>query len=92
MPRDLGAVAAGAHVAPSTAPGGRLVDEEPAARVVGADAQAMRVVVGEVVGERPGDGGASLLQLVADRLHAEVAIAIGRAQGVVVEAVAHHSD
>ena len=43
-----------------------MVDEEPAAGVIGADAQTLAIVVGEVVGEGAGDRRTRLGEVVAD--------------------------
>ena len=65
MARDLGLVATGAHVAPAAPAGGGAIDEEVPASLVGADPQPGRVVIGQELRERAGDGGARLVEPVA---------------------------
>ena len=88
MPRHLGAVAAHAHVAPAPSSSRGAVDEDLSAPVIGACPQPMRVVLGQEVGERAGDGGARLVEMVADLRHG-IAVSVGIGDElVVVQAVA----
>ncbi len=89
MSGDLRPVAARSHVAPAAPPGGGAVDEAPAAPVVGAHAHSAEVVLREIVGQRAGDRGARLGELVADLRDGEPASVLRRLDLVVVEAVAH---
>lgn len=88
MPGHLGAVTADAHVAPAPSSGRGAVDEDLSALVIGACPQPMRVVLGQEVGERAGDGGARLVEVVADLRHGiPVSLGIGD-ELVVVQAMA----
>ena len=88
MPSHLGAVPADAHVAPAPSPRRRAVDEDLAATIVGTRAQPMRIVLGEEVGERAGDGGARLVEVVT-HLRDRIAVLAGLGHElVVVQAVA----
>ena len=66
MARHLGAIAADAHVAPAAAAGWGPIDEDLATSFVGAGMQPMWIVLGEEVGERAGDGGPRLVEVVAN--------------------------
>jgi len=66
VPGDLRLVPAGAHVAPPSPPGRGPVDEQVAAARIGADPEPRRRVIGQELGERAGDGGACLVEPVAD--------------------------
>jgi hypothetical protein len=66
MPRNLGAVATDAHVTPATPPGWGAVDEYLTTSVIRAGPQPMRIVLGEEVGQRAGDGGTRLVEVIAD--------------------------
>ena len=88
MPSHLGAVPADAHVAPAPSPRRRAVDEDLAATIVGTRAQPMRIVLGEEVGERAGDGGARLVEVVTHLRHRITVLACLGDELVVVQAVA----
>jgi hypothetical protein len=66
MSRDLGLVAACAHVTPASSPRRRAIDEEKPAAGIGAHTQPRRRVIGEELGERGGDGCPRLVESVAD--------------------------
>ena len=66
MSRDLGLVAAGAHVTPASSARRRAIDEEKPAAGVGAHTQPRRGVIGQELGERGGDGCPRLVEPIAD--------------------------
>lgn len=66
VPRDLGLVPAGAHIAPPASARRRSVDEEEPTARIGADAQPRRRVVGEKLGQRAGNRRSGLVEAVAD--------------------------
>lgn len=66
MSRDLGLVAARAHVTPPPPPRRRAIDEEEPAAGVGAHPKPRRRVVGQELRERGGDGRSRLVEPVAD--------------------------
>jgi hypothetical protein len=66
MSRDLGLVAACAHVTPPSSPCRRAINEEKSAAGVGTHTQPRRGVIGQELGERAGDGCPRLVKPVAD--------------------------
>jgi len=88
MPRHLGAVPTHAHVAPAPSSGRGAVDEDIPAAIVGARAQPMRIVVGQEVGERAGDGSPRLVEVVTHLRHRVAVLAGLGHELVVVQAVA----
>jgi len=88
MARHLGAVPADTHVAPSAPAGRGPIDEDLAASVVGTCPQPMRVVLGQEVGERAGDGCPGLVEVVANLGHRVASAALVGDELVVVKAVA----
>ena len=66
MSRDLGLVAACAHVTPPSSARWRAIDEEKPAARVGAHAQPRRRVIGQELGQRGGDGCPRLVEPIAD--------------------------
>ena len=66
MSRDLGLVAAGAHVTPASSARRRAIDEEKPAAGIGAHAQPRGCVIGQELGQRGGDGCPRLVEPIAD--------------------------
>ena len=66
MAGRLGPVAAAGHVAPDPATGPGLIEEHPAARVVGADPDPLGAAVLDLVDERVGEAGEGVVERVAN--------------------------
>lgn len=66
MAGGFGPVAAGRHIAPSPLTPARLVEEDPAARVVRADPDAIGATGPDLVNERIGQPGQGVVERIAD--------------------------